>query len=92
MDINENIEMTNGENLNNSAIANGVAETENNTQEVKEEIGAHDIVIEEDFQINMEVSEISSDISGISSNSTGENTAKNEEINIGTEQSGNITF
>lgn len=58
----------------------------------EEEVGEHDIVIEEDFQINMDIAEISDSMVFNDSSSEGENNQSDAEVNIGTEQSGNITF
>lgn len=58
----------------------------------EEEVGEHDIVIEEDFQINMDIAEISDSMVFNDSSSEGENNQSDADVNIGTEQSGNITF
>ena len=64
---------------------------EKEVQNEEEEIGVHDIVIEEDFQINMEIAEISNpqplnDLMSENKSETPQN------VEIGTEQTGNITF
>lgn len=64
---------------------------EKEVQNEEEEIGEHDMVIEEDFQINMEIAEISNpqplnDIMSENKSETPQN------VEIGTEQTGNITF
>ena len=58
----------------------------------EEEVGEHDIVIEEGFQINMDIAEISDSMAFNESSSEGESNQIKEEVSIGTEQSGNITF
>ena len=59
----------------------------------KEEIvGEHDIVIEEDFDINLDVAEVSKD-TYLDASKPDENATDNDnDAPIGTEQSGNITF
>lgn len=61
-----------------------------NEENETEEIGEHDIVIEEDFQINLEVAEVSKD-GDIDAIQTSDKPSESE-VDLGTEQSGNITF
>lgn len=76
---------------------------ETTEQEVKEDgqisgqdfiPGPDDIVIEEDFDIKLDIKPISADPVFKTPGSDGAQTApeNNEPVNLGTEQSGNITF
>lgn len=62
----------------------------NNPQEEKTEevIGEHDIVIDDDFQLKLEVSSVQ----GNTDINTTQQSETQEETEIGTEQSGSITF
>lgn len=62
-----------------------------NPAEPEEVIGENDIVIEEDFQINMDIAAVS-DPAIFSDSETKEDDKENGETEIGTEQSGKITF
>lgn len=93
----DNNGINNNDNLiNNTAIPNIQPINEVNLEKTsvndEEEVGEHDIVIEEDFQINMDIAEISDSMVFNDSSSEGENNQSDAEVNIGTEQSGNITF
>ena len=88
MNINDNIDNTavNPENIPNMKTQ---VSNEPEQEVVEEEIGEHDIVIEEDFQINLEIADVSK-VSDILEPQKEE--IQNQEVNLGTEQSGNITF
>lgn len=58
-------------------------------EQAEEVYGEHDIVIEEDFQLNLDVSSVK-DVDLSASNTAQDQTSS--EIEIGTEQTGNITF
>lgn len=62
-----------------------------NPAEPEEVIGENDIVIEEDFQINMDIATVS-DPAIFSDSETKEDDKENGETEIGTEQSGKIMF
>lgn len=53
----------------------------------EEEIGEHDIVIDEDFQINLQVADVED-----TAMATVPIQNNNEEVQLGSEQTGNITF
>ncbi len=104
MNINDNInDATNsmgsvpnlGMNPNGGATFAQEVKTENaqpKEEDKKEVIGEHDIVIEDDdnFQFNLDIAEVS-DVAGVlSPQQEAQNSAK--QVELGTEQSGNITF
>ena len=58
-----------------------------------EEVGEHDIVIEEDFEIKLDVAEVSEIGFGAPESDNSNSQIKNEPtIELASEQSGNITF
>lgn len=69
---------------------NGVSQA-GNPAEPEEVIGENDIVIEEDFQINMDIAAVS-DPMIFSDSEAKDDAQENEVTEIGTEQSGKITF
>lgn len=95
MDNNEVVNNTENLTINNmnpsSQQINEVKQIDTSVDD-EEKVGEHDIVIEEDFQINMDIAEISDSMVFNDSSSEGENNQSDAEVNIGTEQSGNITF
>lgn len=95
MDNNEILVNNNTENMAQAHIEpekNIESAVENVEIPEEEQIGEHDIVIEEDFEINMDVAAIS-DTSPIDSSAPEEQNNQNNVVEeLGTEQSGNITF
>ena len=81
------------ENINNATIPQEENKVRTDEDRLRDEaiVGDGDIVIEEDFQIDLDVEEISNDsiMIGKPENNTAQN---NQTIELGTEQSGNITF
>ncbi len=81
---NKNNLVQSSNNTNDTVVDNKASLSENN-----ESIGPNDIVIEEDFEINMDIA----DVSDISLSSTSNNTPQSaEKVELASEQSGNITF
>lgn len=70
---------------------NGIerVDTEEDKLRREMEVGEHDIVIEEDFQINLDVATVSDDANLFSEQKEADNTPG---IELASEQSGNITF
>ncbi len=57
----------------------------------EEEIGEHDIVIDEDFVINLDIAPVSGS-SDLFASSDDKDDEQKDDIQLETEQSGNITF
>lgn len=76
--------------------ANVVPNNEDNSEEAKlkreADVGEHDIVIEEDFEINLDVSPVSDDSALFAPVRKEEEQKANSTVELGTEQTGNITF
>lgn len=96
-----NIELNNNIGINHEAtnmiIPNQEAnqindETKKNTTG-EEIVGDGDIVIDEDFDINLDIADVSADsISGTKNESESEIGNATQNVELGTEQTGNITF
>lgn len=105
MDINNNINDATNNIESEPSIMQGIPNTPNPVEETptqnevidpklasEEDIGEHDIVIEEDFQINLDVADVSPDFALNASPTPGTATSDSPPLELAEEQSGNITF